>query len=185
MSAPEPDDLSDLLAPKPGAESPALRDELFRRTTRALRVRRWARSAAKLVVAAALLVSAFALGRSSAPRGPDVMPAVLRVEFVAVPVPVPVLPESPELPPTARTARALEQDAEQADGMASARLYREAGDAFLSVESDHANAARCYRLFLARAGDAGRSLEVNDSWLLVSLKNAAFKEKIDAEAVRN
>lgn len=185
MSANEPDDLSDLLSPKPGAESPALRDELFRRTARALRTRRWARSAAKGAVAAALLVGAFALGRSSAPRAPDVVPAVLHTEFVAVPVPVPVLPESPEPPPPVRTARALELDAELADGMASARLYREAGDVFLRAESDYANAARCYRLFLARAGDAGRTLETDDSWLLVSLKNAAFKEKIDAETVRD
>lgn len=183
MSANEPDDLNELLSPKPGEPDAALRDELFRRTTRTLRTRRWARGAAKCAVAAALLVSAFALGRSSAPRPPDVVPAVLHTEFVAVPVPV--LPESPEPPPAVRTARSLELDAEQADGMAAARLYREAGDVFLSVESDHANAARCYRLFLARAGDAGRSLEVNDSWLLVSLKNAAFKEKIDAETVRN
>lgn len=186
MSANEPDDLRELLSPKPGAGSDALRDELFRRTARALRARRWARRAAKCAVAAALLVSTFALGRSSAPRAPDVVPAVLRVEFVAVPVPVPVLPESPEPPPVpVRTARELELEAEQADGMASARLYREAGDAFLSAEADYANAARCYRLFLARAGDAGRALEADDSWLLVSLKNAAFKEKINAQAVRN
>jgi hypothetical protein len=185
MSANEPDDLSELLSPKPGTESDALREEVFRRTARALRARRWVRSAAKCAVAAALLVSAFALGRSSAPRAPDVVPAVLQVEFVAVVVPVPVLPESPEPPPAPRTARSLELDAEQADGMAAARLYREAGDAFLSAESDYANAARCYRLFLARAGDAGSALETGDSWLLVSLKNVAFKEKVNAQDVRD
>ncbi len=186
MSANEPDDLHELLSPKPGTDDSALRDELFRRTARALRVRIWARRAAKAAVAAALLVSAFALGRGTAPRAPEVE---MRTEFVAVPVPVlpvlPVLPESPEPPPAVRTARSLELDAEQADGMAAARLYREAGDAFLSAESDYANAARCYRLFLARAGDAGSALETGDSWLLVSLKNAAFKEKVNAQDVRD
>jgi hypothetical protein len=182
MSANEPDDLSELLSPKPGTDDSALRDELFRRTARALRARRWVRRAAKCAVAAALLVSAFALGRGTAPRAPEVE---MHTEFVAVPVPVPVLPESPEPPPAVRTARSLEQDAEQADGMAAARLYREAGDAFLSAESDYANAARCYRLFLARAGDTGSALETGDSWLLVSLKNAAFKEKVNAQDVRD
>jgi hypothetical protein len=182
MSANEPDDLSELLSPKPGAADSALREVLFRRTARVLRARRWARRAAKCAVAAGLLVGAFALGRASAPDAPT---PEARTEFVAVPVAVPVLPDSPEPPPAPRTARALELDAEQADGMAAARLYRAAGDAFLSAESDYANAARCYRLFLARAGGAGSALETGDSWLLVSLKNAAFKEKIDAQVVRD
>lgn len=185
MSANEPDDLRELLSPKPGEPDDALRDELFRRTARTLRVRRWARRAAKCAVAAGLLVGAFALGRGSAPRPPYIGPALPRTEFVAVVIPLPVLPESPEPPPAVRTARELELDAEQAEGMASARLYHEAGDAFLSAERDYANAARCYRLFLARAGDAGRLLEASDSWLLVSLKNESFKEKIDAQAVRD
>jgi hypothetical protein len=184
MSATEPDDLSELLSPKPGAESDALREDVFRRTARALALRRWARRAAKCAVAAALLVGAFALGRGTAPQAPEVEPQA-RTEFVAVPVAVPVLPESPEPPPAARTARALELDAELADGMASAHLYRDAGDAFLLAEDDPANAARCYRLFLARAGDTALSPERGDSWLLVSLKNAAFKEKIDAQVVRD
>ena len=62
----------------------------------------------------------------------------------------------------------------------AAKLYRQAGDAFLTAEQDYANAARCYRLFLARGGDNALSPEPSDSWLLTSLKNAAFKEKVHA-----
>jgi hypothetical protein len=67
-------------------------------------------------------------------------------------------------------------------------------DSFFSDTSNHespvssarpAVPARCYRLFLARAGTAGRALETGDSWLLVSLKNESFKENIDAQAVRD
>jgi hypothetical protein len=69
--------------------------------------------------------------------------------------------------------------AEQLDNpMAAANLYRQAGDAFLR-DQDYPNATRCYRLYMARAGEAALALETNDSWLLVSLKNAAFREKID------
>ncbi|HEY1188421.1 MAG TPA: hypothetical protein VGE74_12285, partial [Gemmata sp.] len=66
------------------------------------------------------------------------------------------------------------------DPRASAHLYRRAGDAYLTAQQDYANAARCYRLFLARAGDGAMAPEPNDSWLLTSIKNTAFKEKIHA-----
>lgn len=182
MTADDPDDLRELLAPKPGAPDAARREALFRATARRLRARRWARRAARGAVAAGVLAGAFALGRASVPPAPEPRP---HTEFVAVPVAVPVVPSAPEPPPAPRTARALELDAELADGAAAARLYRTAGDAFLTAESDYANAARCYRLFLSRAGDTALSPEPGDSWLLVSLKNAAFKEKIDAQVVRD
>ena len=58
-------------------------------------------------------------------------------------------------------------------------MYRIGGDAYLDAQ-DYSNAARCYRLFLARAGDTALSPATGDTWLLTSLKNAAFKEKLDA-----
>jgi hypothetical protein len=70
--------------------------------------------------------------------------------------------------------------AEQTDDRTeAAKLYRTAGDTFLRNE-DYTNATRCYRLFLIHAGDSGLSPESNDTWLLTSLKNAAFKEKTNA-----
>jgi hypothetical protein len=107
---------------------------------------------------------------------------VPEVVVVTVPVPVPVpQPErrspDPQQPPL--SASEAELRAELADDRTeAARLYRLAGDAFLRAE-DYRNATRCYRLHLARGGDSALSLEAGDSWLLTSLKNAAFKEKVD------
>jgi hypothetical protein len=72
------------------------------------------------------------------------------------------------------------QAEQQDDPGVAARIYRQAGDAFLR-DQDYPNATRCYRLYLARAGDGALDLDSADSWLLVSLKNAAFREKTDVE----
>lgn len=183
--ADDPDDLDALLAPPPAAESPDLRAAVLRRTQRTLAARRWARRAGKLAAVAAVFAAGIAVGawRSPPPPRPTVGPAP-RTEVVFVPVLVPLPPasaEEPAPPPEpARTARGLELDAEQADGPHAAALYRRAGDAYLSAEADYANAARCYRLFLTRGGEPALGPEPGDSWLLTSLKNAAFKERIHA-----
>ena len=91
----------------------------------------------------------------------------------------------PAPPAEVVTAPQAEVKAELADDPAdAARLYRLAGDKYLNDRQDYRNAARCYRLFLARAGDNGLSPDPADTWLLTSLKNAAFKEKYDA-SIRN
>lgn len=181
----EPDDLGELLAPRPAAESPGLRDAILRSTERRLTARRWSRFAGKAAAAAAVFAAGLFLGVRNAPR--EVVPAPEpRIEVVSVPVPVflplpggSVEPSAPQV--AARTGHELELDAEQTDDAPTAtRLYRRAGDAYLDAEQDYANAARCYRLFLARAGDSALSPEPGDSWLLTSLKNAAFKEKVHA-----
>ncbi|MBX9585027.1 MAG: hypothetical protein K2X87_32380, partial [Gemmataceae bacterium] len=64
----------------------------------------------------------------------------------------------------------------------AARLYRLAGDLYLNDRQDYRQAARCYRLHLSRAGAAGLAPQPDDSWLLSSLKNAAYKETVDASA---
>ena len=181
--ADEPDDLDDRLGPLQGADTPGLRDAIFRRTRRRLALRRWARRVGKVAAVAAVFAAGIGVGVWNAPgeRERTVLVPVPQVEVVFVPVLVPVPTPSPEPPPApeaARTARATELDAEQADDAArAAALYREAGDRYLTAEQDYANAARCYRLFLARAGSAGLNPEPGDTWLLTSLKNAAFKEK--------
>jgi hypothetical protein len=110
------------------------------------------------------------------------VPGPVETVFVPLPVPVPershnVLAESPT------SASTAELEAEQQDDpIVAANLYRQAGDTYLRKE-DYANATRCYRLYLAhlaRAGHPALALDSSDSWLLVSLKNAAFREKIDA-----
>lgn len=183
----EPDELDELLAPPPAGDTPGLRDALLRRTQRRIAFGRCARRAGKLAVVAAVFAVGVGFGMWRAPREREtvLVPQVERV-FVPVPVPVPVLNPSAEpqpAPDATRSAKVIELDAEQADEARAAALYRQAGDAYLSAEQDYANAARCYRLFLARGGDSALVPESSDSWLLTSLKNAAFKEKTHATSV--
>ena len=173
------DDLDGLLAPQSGAARAELRDTLLRQTERRLARDRWMRRGAQ----AALVAGVFAIGGivGWVARPSPVLERVAAPvpEIVAVPVIVPVLqspvadtPGSPIL-----SATEVELRAELADDRnAAAALYRQAGDAFLR-DQDYTNATRCYRLFLQRGGDTALTLDANDSWLLVSLKNAAFKER--------
>jgi hypothetical protein len=185
----EPDELDELLAPPPANDTPGLRDAILRRTQRRLVLGRWARRVGKFAAVAAVFSAGVGVGFWRVPREREtvLVPApVPQVEVVTVlvPVPVPGGPfERPYTPDAARSAKVLELDAEQADGPRAAVLYRQAGDAYLRAEEDYANAARCYRLFLARGGDTALSPEPGDSWLLTSLKNAAFKEKSHAMPV--
>lgn len=185
----EPDELEELLAPRQSGDTPGLRDALLRRTQRRLAFGRWTRRAGRLAAVAAVFAVGVGVGIWRAPREREtvlVPTPVPQVEMVFVPVLVPVLSPSAEpqpAPDATRSAKAIELDAEQADEARAAALYRQAGDAYLSAEQDYANAARCYRLFLARGGDDVLSPEPGDSWLLTSLKNAAFKEKTHATAV--
>jgi hypothetical protein len=192
----EPDELAELLSPPPGGETPGLRDAILRRTQRRLTLRRWARRATKIAAVAAVFALGIGVGVwRTTPERETVFVPVSHVEVVTVTVtvPVPVLVPVPDTSadpapprPVARTAKQLELDAEQTDDApAVATLYRQAGDAYLTAEQDYANAARCYRLFLARGGDTALSPEPGDSWLLTSLKNAAFKEKIHATPTSN
>lgn len=174
------DDLAKMLGPRSGQPSPALREVVLRRTERRLVRDRWVRRAAM----ASGIAAVFLLGGTSgwlartpvadAPGSP-----VSDVVLIPVPIPTPgvYIPGSSRVAPPL-SASETELRAEQADDLAeAAKLYRTAGDAFLRQE-DYANAARCYRQFLQRRGDAALAIETEDSWLLVSLKNAAFKEKI-------
>jgi len=184
-----PDDLDAFLAPNPTTgPAPGLRESLFRRTERNLARGRLVRRLAMAGLVAAVFVGGGLVGWVAKPDRETVRverisspPEVVTVP-VAVPVPVPhPVPDSPEPPRTeTATAAAAELLAEQADDRAeAARLYRLAGDRYLNDDQDYRNAARCYRLFLARVGDSGLSPDPADTWLLTSLKNAAFKEKFD------
>ncbi|MDY3552505.1 hypothetical protein R5W24_001588 [Gemmata sp. JC717] len=179
------DPLDELLGPPAGGETPGLRDALRRRTSNHLVRVKWLRRGAKLAGVAAVFALGVGVGEWRAPVRERVV-TVREVETVAVPVPV-VVPvggggESASPAPTqpVLSAGRLELDAEQADGLASANLYRRAGDAYLTAQQDYANAARCYRLFLSRAGEAAQALEPGDSWLLVLIKNSTFKGEIHA-----
>jgi hypothetical protein len=186
----DPDDLEDLLKPQTGSPAPALRDELLRRTERVLTRARWLRLGAKAAAVAAVFLVGGAVGWLARPERERVVEVAGAERIVPIVVPLFLtqgadsggslsVPESP------LSATAAELQAEQADDRAeAAKLYRVAGDTFLG-EQDYANATRCYRLFLTRAGDDGLSPERGDSWLLTSLKNAAFQEKTDVPKIRD
>jgi hypothetical protein len=187
----EPDDLSELLSPPQASDTPGLREAILRHTQRRLAFRKWTRRAGKAAAVAAVFAAGIGVGAWRTPAGREtvlVPTPVVQTEVVTLPVPVfiPVGAANGSAEPTpqvaeAATAKALELSAEQADdALAAAKLYRQAGDAYLTAEQDYANATRCYRLFLARAGDTALTPEHGDSWLLTSLKNAAFKEKVHA-----
>jgi hypothetical protein len=174
------DDLADLLSPSAAASRPAFRDSLLRQTERRLARGRLLRHGTRAVAMASIFAAGGLAGWLARPERERTIELPGAVHTVVVPVPLPVPERSHNVlaasPTSASTAElAAEQ---QDDPNAAAKLYREAGDAFLR-DQDYPNATRCYRLYLARAGEAALALETNDSWLLVSLKNAAFREKID------
>jgi hypothetical protein len=183
------DDLGDILTPQPGRPLTDLREKLLRQTEARLVHQRWARRYLRSGVVAAV----FVLGAST---GWLVRPVLLpglkdipqpEIVFVPVVVPVPVIvaPES-ESTGTKEISKQLvgsqtELQAEQEDDpTAAAKLYKTAGDLYLRDEN-YSNATRCYRLYIVRAGDAALSIGPDDSWLLTSLKNAAFQEKSRAQ----
>lgn len=177
------DDLAEVLGPRPGPASVELREQLLRQTVARLNRGRWIRRGGRIAAIAGVFAFGGAMGWSlhASPR-PNTVPEPECV-LVAVPVVVPVAVPL-ETPSSSSDQVAvqlpgdkIEMQAELEDDLkAAAALYKSAGDAFLR-EEDYANAARCYRLFLDRAGDKALSLKPDDSWLLISLKNASFLEK--------
>jgi len=178
-----PDDLDELLRPRSPAASSAFREELLLRTQRRLACDRWLRRGARAIAVAGLFAVGGLAGWVARPERERIIesPGAAQTVFVPVAVPVPLSESSPAVTaPASLSASSAELQAEQQDNAAAAAtLYRQAGDRFLR-DQDYPNATRCYRLYLARAGDHSLALDTNDSWLLVSLKNAAYREKVDA-----
>ena len=184
------DELDELLAPKPDDVPIAYRDALFAQTNRRVARNRRVRLIPKAIAVLAIFVVGALAGRGTRGERAKAVPEyVYKSDPVVVTVvgvvPVPQFPE-PSAPiattPDPATATDAELRAELADDPAeAARFYRTAGDKYLNDGNDYPNAARCYRLFLSRAGSAGLNPEPGDTWLLTSLKNAAFKEKINAK----
>jgi hypothetical protein len=143
---------------------------------------RWLRRGARAIVVAGLFAVGGLTGWAARPERERTIesPGATQTVFLPVVVPVPVSESSPADPaPASLSASSAELKAEQEDNAAAAAtLYRQAGDAFLR-DQDYPNATRCYRLYLGHSGDSGLTLDSTDSWLLVSLKNAAYKERLD------
>jgi hypothetical protein len=179
------DDLGELLAPKPDDIPIVYRDALFAQTNRRVSWNRRVRLIPKAVAVLTIFVLGVWAGTGRTPTHPpvDLLARTMVIHevvpvVIVVPVPQPSDPSGPiAKTPEPMTASDAELRAELADEpQEAARFYRTAGDKYLNDASDYPNAARCYRLFLARAGSVGLNPEPGDTWLLTSLKNAAFKE---------
>jgi hypothetical protein len=160
----QPDDLAPLLTPTPGDPAgSARRAELLRLSTRVLRRGVWLRRAAAAAGIAAVFAAGGVGGWALKPPPPP------RVVLVAAPADPPQVEDPPVEP--SPSAGELELKAELSDDRAEvARLYKQAGDAYLTVERDYAQAARCYRLHLNAADPDAKKVAAADSWLLMTMK---------------
>jgi hypothetical protein len=123
---------------------------------------------------AVAVVAVFAAGVSVGWVAKPTPTSVVERELIPVPVPLLLPAEEPQsVGPVAELSPArLELEAEKAtDRPASAKLYRQAGDAYLA-RTEIESAVRCYRNHLAEAGADGLGVAADDSWLLTSIKNA-------------
>jgi hypothetical protein len=163
------DDLEHLLKPDEGQSA---NPDAFAASLRILKRRATIRRAVSWLGCLLLLGSGVGLGWL-------IKPDAVAVE-VPVPVQVPVTaPESSGM--LARAAEESpdhwEQKAELADDRdVAAAFYKQAGDAYLTRQR-YDEAARCYRLHLARGGASQRPFQTNDSWLLCSIKTTYSPEE--------
>jgi hypothetical protein len=171
----EPDDLRAVLGPRPpGTGEERVRQEVLRNTTRRVRRRLLARRVRAVLAGVVVFGVGGAVGWALKPA-PGLDSSHQTIVQSPSPSPRPSPSPSPSPPPLELAE--VELRAEQAvDPAEAARLYRLAGDRYLTDRSDFAQAARCYRLHLFAAGPEGRAVRGDDSWLLISLKTADSSE---------
>lgn len=175
--APLPDPLERFLQQPPGAMASAeLRDTLLRQTSAGLRKSRWRRWPIGVGVAAALLVAqvsgylVFRWRQIESEPSPLVVivehkPA-LKLEPPVVVAPAPVHP------------LVLENNAFDAeDDRQRVRLYFQAGDLYFEQNQDVESALRCYHQALAYCDTSELETDVNDNYLVMSLKRERRREQ--------
>jgi hypothetical protein len=111
------------------------------------------------------------LQRIAKPPGEIALQTPTAPSHSAVPVP---LDRDPDVP-----AALVELIAARSPGH-QALLYRNAGDRYLRDLGDLESALRCYRLALA-SPESDLSLDPEDNWILMALKQARQKEKSNAK----
>jgi hypothetical protein len=177
LPAQDPDPLAPWLAVSrsPDADVAALRQTVLKRTTRILRHRRWSRRAA----IAAALAACYAAGVASTYWLRPTAPAeVIIVEKSPEPAPSPAATAPHEAEPS---AIALEWQAVESPNK-RVELYRLAGDRYLVESNDMEAALRCYRQMLNAGSEKDLVISPDDNWLLMALKDARLKEKLDAKS---
>jgi hypothetical protein len=173
------DNLDDLLTPIVGVpENLSARNALRDQTAGVVRRRRWRKLARRTLALAACYVAGvgtYWLVQNSRPPVPVPSPQSSLVEIrppTTTPKSGPIRIEPPD--------RTEHWAAQATTGERRVELYRKAGDGYL-VQGDEIKALRCYRKSLdySRPDDLVIQPE-HDTWLLMSLKIARQREKIDA-----
>ncbi len=59
-------------------------------------------------------------------------------------------------------------------------MYKQAGDRYMTEQSDPQSALRCYGNALDNGTEQDRSISTDDNWLLMAIKDARQKEKSHA-----
>ncbi len=163
------DDVDELLRPRePGVTSPKV--DAWKATTRVLRGRRWWRRGRAAVMMAGCFVAGALVMYRPAPTNlvvptPDAVAIIPqatepRIEAEAQPI------ESP---------KRLERWAKLTEGDKQRNLFRRAGDGFLKY-GDEIAALRCYRRSLDGGTPTELAINVEDTWMLMSLKISQHKE---------
>lgn len=142
-----------------------LQARILRRTTLVVRKRRRLRQGMMAAGVAALCLGLFAVWLW--PTAEETPVAVL---------PTPVLPKTLE-----PASSALAQEWRAVDATHDrAKEFFLAGDRYLLEEQDPAAALRCYSQALDAASEQNLDVSPDDNWLVMALKDARRKEKIDA-----
>src|SRR5262245_6680186 len=156
-----------LLAAPAGPPDERQREAVFARTARIL----WRRRLARRLAHAAALVACFIAGLLTMYWLRPPAPPPETVTNTVVPVPAPAAP--PE--PTAVEQQANQKPEERRE------LFRRAGDLYATEQGDLQAALRCYGRSLDAGTASDLAISPNDHWLLMAIKDARQKEKIDAK----
>jgi hypothetical protein len=173
----DPDPLDRLLTPGPAAPDPALRQALLRRTLGVLRRRTWLKRLALAAALAACFAGGFVTSQLTTTPRTDVQVVTVYRESVQ-----PAPPDEAPPAPTVEVRAAALEDRAITTPTARTELFRQAGDTYLKAEGDVQAALRCYRLALDAGSDKDLAVAPEDNWLLISLKEARLREKVDAKA---
>jgi hypothetical protein len=161
FSEERPDSLDELLTPAVARIDDARRREVLVRTTRVLRRRRLAAHLTRLACLAACYVAGM----------------LTMYDFRPEPAPPPPRPTATPTSPSSRPASALALEWQAVDHPEQAGpVYRAAGDRYLAEDADPGAAARCYGSALSAGPSEDLSIDPNDSWLMMAIKDARQKE---------
>jgi hypothetical protein len=170
----DPKFLDSFLKIDPPDADPALHQDVLARTLSVVRRRRLVRRAGLVAGFAACFAAGALTMRLLTPTvEPEVRIVERFIDREAVPAPTPQL--DPSVIAQAKSALDIEWQAVE-NPERRAELFRRAGDRYLNDENDLESAVRCYKIALEGASVEELQVTPQDTWLLISLKNARQEE---------